>query len=159
MFNSFRFHSKAERGFTLIELLVVIAIIGILSSVVLASLNSARSKGRDANRVTDIRQMQLAFELFFDSCGQYPSTLATTASNGCPTGTTLATFLSQIPTPPSGNAQYGYTSASPYTTYLLGATLENTGHPALASGVSSGTAGASPNAVTCNTTTGFCVRP
>ncbi len=46
-----------SRGFTLIELLVVIAIIGILSSVVLASLNSARAKGRDSRRVSDLKQM------------------------------------------------------------------------------------------------------
>jgi len=61
-------------GFTLIELLVVIAVIGILSSVVLASLNSARTKGRDARRKSDMKQVQLALEMYFDDNSAYPST-------------------------------------------------------------------------------------
>ncbi len=46
-----------KRGFTLIELLVVIAIIGLLASVVLASLNTARQKGRDARRLSDLKEI------------------------------------------------------------------------------------------------------
>jgi prepilin-type N-terminal cleavage/methylation domain-containing protein len=61
------------RGFTLIELLVVIAIIGMLSSVVLASLNEARAKSRDSSRLQAIRQVQLALELYYDQNGEYPT--------------------------------------------------------------------------------------
>ncbi len=61
----------ARRGFTLIELLVVISIIGVLASVVLASLNSARAKARDARRINDVRQIKLALELFYDKYGRY----------------------------------------------------------------------------------------
>jgi len=59
----------AQKGFTLIELLVVIAIIGILSSVVLASLNTARNKGIDAAVKTDIGEARSQAELFYDSNG------------------------------------------------------------------------------------------
>ncbi|MDP3778923.1 MAG: prepilin-type N-terminal cleavage/methylation domain-containing protein [bacterium] len=65
--------SKKNSGFTLIELLVVIAIIGVLASVVLASLNTARAKARDARRRVDLKQVQLALELYYDSNNGYPS--------------------------------------------------------------------------------------
>ncbi|MES2225591.1 MAG: type II secretion system protein [Patescibacteria group bacterium] len=64
--------SDSRKGFTLIELLVVIAIIGILSSVVLVSLNTARAKARDAARIADIRQIRSALELYFLTNGKYP---------------------------------------------------------------------------------------
>ena len=64
---------RDEVGFTLIELLVVIAIIGVLASTVLASLNSARAKARDARKQADFRAISLALQLFFDSTGRMPA--------------------------------------------------------------------------------------
>ncbi len=61
--------SKREQGFTLIELLVVIAIIGILSSVVLASLNSARGKGQVAVVKSNLANMRAEAALYYDSAG------------------------------------------------------------------------------------------
>ncbi|MFZ2501009.1 MAG: type II secretion system protein [Minisyncoccia bacterium] len=58
-------HKNRSQGFTLIELLVVIAIIGILSAVVLASLNTARSKGNDAAIQSNLSTIQTQAEIFY----------------------------------------------------------------------------------------------
>ena len=112
---------KRNKGFTLIELLVVIAIIGILSSVVLASLNTAREKSRDAKRISDIKQIQLALELYADSNGgAYPD--STAGIEALVTGG----YLPVAPTPPSGAAAaYFYSGkGSGCTDYHLAAQLE-----------------------------------
>lgn len=64
--------NRSNDGFTLIELLVVIAIIGLLSSVVLANLSSARAKSRDTKRALDIRGVMSALELYYSDNGTYP---------------------------------------------------------------------------------------
>ncbi len=61
-----------KKGFTLIELLVVIAVIGLLVSIVLVSVNNARVKARDIGRLSDLRQMQTALEMYYDTVGEYP---------------------------------------------------------------------------------------
>jgi len=63
---------SGKRGFTLIELLVVISIIGLLSSIVLASLSGARAKARDAARVQSMLQLRNALEMYRIKNGNYP---------------------------------------------------------------------------------------
>ena len=89
-----------ESGFTLIELLVVIAIIGMLSSVVMASLNTARQKGRDARRLTDLRAIQTALELYANDYNNYPAQgPATRVSDMNPS--LAPTYIPVIPSDPT----------------------------------------------------------
>ncbi|OGG55364.1 hypothetical protein A3D62_02340 [Candidatus Kaiserbacteria bacterium RIFCSPHIGHO2_02_FULL_49_11] len=121
-------YHKKNKGFTLIELLVVIAIIGILSSVVLASLNSAREKSRDARRISDIKQLQLALELYYDSNANYPTS----------TSSLVPSYIAANPTDPQSSSAYAYAALGSGTTcssYHLGAVLENTTHTALDSDI------------------------
>ena len=75
-------NSKFKKGFTLIELLVVISIIGLLSSVVLASLNTAREKARDARRKSDLNQIRTALLLYFDKYDNWIQTGSGAGYNG-----------------------------------------------------------------------------
>jgi len=76
-----------HKGFTLIELLVVIAIIGVLSSVVLSSLNTARNKGGDAAVRSNLGNARTQAELFYDTNNnQYVITAGVTTDVCAPTG-------------------------------------------------------------------------
>lgn len=89
-----------RKGFTLIELLVVIAIIGVMSSVVMASLNNARSKGKDASIKASMSSIRSQVELYYDNNGNsYAPVTAlaiTTSSNICTTQTAVNNVLGDV---------------------------------------------------------------
>ena len=113
-----------QSGFTLIELLVVIAIIGILSTLAVVALGSARVKSRDAKRVADMRQVMSALELYYNDAGNYPTNI-TPGSALTYNGTT--TYMAQIPSNPSpnndgncpANVNYLYSMVSTNTSYVI----------------------------------------
>ena len=89
-----------SRGFSLIELLVVISIIGVLSAVVLASLNTARSKGNDAAIQSDMATIQTEAEIYYGGAGSNsygnqarPSGAATSCTGGMFSDTVTARAL------------------------------------------------------------------
>jgi len=89
---------RKNKGFTLIELLVVIAIVGILASVVVASLNVARRKSRDTGRIQVVKQLQNALQLYFGTNGYFPAGDETALSAAL-----VPAFISVIPTGPQGD--------------------------------------------------------
>jgi|AntAceMinimDraft_6_1070360.scaffolds.fasta_scaffold07092_5 prepilin-type N-terminal cleavage/methylation domain-containing protein len=72
-----------NKGFTLIELLLVVAIIGVLATVVFASLNSARTKAKNAATIQSVKQIQTALTIYFYDNGRYPLNTPTLGGAVC----------------------------------------------------------------------------
>ncbi len=103
--------NQKKKGFTLIELLVVIAIIGLLATLSVVALNNARERARDSRRVSDIKQIQTALELYYNAEDGYPEygTDNNTAggiidlADHAAIQTDLEDFINPIPSAPQPN--------------------------------------------------------
>lgn len=100
----------ANKGFTLIELIVVVAIIGIVSGIIMTSVNNSKAKGRDTKRIADISIIQLALERHYDVNKSYPNS--------------LSGLDDSVPKKDPQNTDYSYNCASSCQSYALNATLE-----------------------------------
>lgn len=128
------------RGFTLIELLVVISIIGILATLVMANLNSARSRARDSQRKSDLRSIETALRLYYNDNGSYPTNNASGEIMGCSGGASQCTwglewtvgttvYMSKLPKDALDSQVYKYEADSANDTFTLSACLENESDP------------------------------
>ena len=153
-----------DKGFTLVELMVVIVIIVLLTGLVMSNLTDSKKKARDAKRVADLAQIQLAEELFFDRCNSYtPNIDVSSLTYACPTNPNVifGNYINKIPTDPlpaSQVYQY-YTSGVTPTDYVLRATLE-TNNSALQDSIVGPSV--TPGNVNCdhtNTPYYYCVKP
>ncbi len=122
-----------KKGFTLIELLIVVAIIGLLSTLAVVSLGSARVKARDSKRLADLKQIQTALELFYTDQNTYPTgsglTLGGTSAaclnaTGFTTAGCTSAYMGAVPADPKSPGTYSYTAAS--SSYSIVAALEGT---------------------------------
>ncbi len=109
-------NNKYSKGFTLLELLVVIIIIGLLAAIIMASVNSARAKGRDTKRITEMKSMVDALAIYYSANGSYPKTCN---SGSC---VLVPTYISKFP---DNMSYFGLnTLGSACGAYHLGVTLE-----------------------------------
>ena len=132
------------KGFTLLEMTVVMAIMGILATAAIGAYLASQQKGRDAQRKSDLAQMQRALEAYVADYGVYPAAVSGRIS-GCGSGgtgvcswggefsNTKTLYMKQLPRDPSARQIYVYAASSDKKKYQLFARLENQNDPALAS--------------------------
>ena len=146
---------------------MVIAIIGLLASIVLVSLNTARQKARDSRRLSDLRQVALALELYYDNNNNaYPLITAGCTSANWQNQMTTALegggYMTEVPIDPLNGATYWYAYSSTLTTgaeYVLKARLELAGNPAFVTDVDGEPLGCTvANSASC-VDPAYCVMP
>ncbi len=124
--------NRNTKGFTLIELLVVIAIIGLLSTLAVVALGSARQKANDAKRLSDIKQIQTALELYYTDQNSYPagtgvslgdSTHACLNASGFGATGCANPYMGLVPEGPTAGENYSYTGST--STYTITGTLQS----------------------------------
>jgi len=162
---------KRKSGFTLIELLVVVTIIGILASIVLVSLGSARVKARDVRRLADIRQVALALEFYIDHYRHYPPITGATnaaqrwkklkecleANPACTDNTDAFQIMPAAPEDPlnTGIYQFDYSPNAAQSSFIVKSILEDPSHGALITDVDGPQAGYSN--INCDDP-GYCLK-
>ena len=153
---------RKPTGFTIVELLIVIVVIAILAAITIVAYNGIQQRSRDAIRVSDLKGVQKALELFYIDQGRYPTTpggatwddhwtamqTCLTAGVNCGfTPTNYQPVVSKVPNDPQDNPNTQSDADPTYYTgyegrtndnYMLRVKLENPNDPALANDADGG---------------------
>jgi len=110
-----------KKGFTMIELLISVLLLTVLSGVVMGVLNSAgyQKKGRDAQRLSDLKRLQTALELYYADNRVYPSGTKSSVAL-----TELASYITPLPDDPLSTLDYTYTAVGSGAGYTVKANME-----------------------------------
>jgi len=113
-----------RKAFTLVELLVVIAIIGLLATLSVIALNTARAKARDTKRVADVKQVTTALEMFYNDAGRYPTSTDLVDGSLSYSGTVYMSNIPVAPNPPDGTCTsdsntYNFTQDNDGASYTI----------------------------------------
>ena len=121
-----------QKAFTLIELLVVVSLIGILATLVVANMNSARERARDTQRKSDLRNIQTALRLYYNDNAGYPQSSSGNIVGCSPTCVwgeawvqSGSTYMNILPDDPLSDQAYVYTGVVGGEDYTISACLEN----------------------------------
>lgn len=148
-------HMRKQAGFTIVELLIVIVVIAILAAITIVAYNGIQQRSRDAIRVSDLKGVQKALELFYIDQGRYPTTpggatwddhwtaMQTCLTTGVSCGFTPSNYqpvVSKVPNDPQDNPNTQSDTDPTYYTgyegrtndnYILRVKLENSSDSAL----------------------------
>ena len=115
----------SKKSFTLVELMVVVAIISILAAGLLVGLGGARKKARDSRRISDLRNVQAALEVYYSQNNKYPSATDWPSLEG---KLKSAGITSRLPDDPISGQHYDYTDCDSQQRYIIRAQLEDPTH-------------------------------
>jgi len=103
---------QISRGFTIVELLIVIVVIGILAAITIVAFNGVQTKARDAERATEVRALQTAFEMYKTENGFYPIHAGGSDNQGYQMtqleAVLVPKYLASMPQEPGSTAYYQY---------------------------------------------------
>ncbi len=116
--------NKNKNAFTFVEILVTISILVVLISISIFAFRSTGAESRNTKRVSDIKQIQVALDMYRKESGSFPTTI--TMGSELKNATTSTVFLKKIPNNPSpeddgtcADQNYQYTYATATDTYTL----------------------------------------
>lgn len=118
-----------KSSFTLLELMIVIVILGVLAAMISGNFITSLKKGRDAQRKSDLEQVQKSVEMYYEDNKSYPASITFGGQLCHPNGCDTKIYMEKVPNDPTSNMNYQYCVDAANSKYQLYTNLENSQDP------------------------------